>query len=187
MRARGIAFTSPEKSDQIARRHAKGSRGVKSIGMDAATRVLVLANRTADSSELLQQLLARHGQGPIAVTMVAPAIWEIQDPHGGAESAWRRLRAAQKRLQAGGIEVSCMIGDPDPMTAFEREWKRGRYDEIIVSTLPSHLSKWLHTDLPHRIGHAAAGVPITHVIASRDSRPSARGPERLARDRPSSS
>jgi hypothetical protein len=119
--------------------------------------------------------------------MVAPAIWEIQDPHGGAESAWRRLRAAQKRLQAGGIEVSCMIGDPDPMTAFEREWKRGRYDEIIVSTLPSHLSKWLHTDLPHRIGHAAAGVPITHVIASRDSRPSARGPERLARDRPSSS
>ena len=27
MRERGIAFTSPEKNDQIARRHAKGSRG----------------------------------------------------------------------------------------------------------------------------------------------------------------
>ena len=104
--------------------------------MDAATRVLVLANRTADSKELRRQLLARHGQGPITVTMLAPAIWEIQDPHGGKESAWRRLRAAQKKLQAGGIEVSCVIGDPDPMTAFEREWQRGRYDEIIVSTLP---------------------------------------------------
>jgi hypothetical protein len=50
---------------------------------------------------------------------------EVQDPHGGTESAWRRLWAAQKHLQAGGIKVSCMIGDPDPMTAFERELQRG--------------------------------------------------------------
>jgi hypothetical protein len=134
--------------------------------MDGATRVLVLANRTADSPELRGQLLARHGQGPIAVTMLAPAIWEFQDPHGGTESAWRRLLAAQKHLQAIGIEVLCMIGDSDPMTAFEHEWNHGHYDEIIVSTLPSHVSKWLHTDLPRRIAHAAAGVPITHVIAT---------------------
>jgi hypothetical protein len=133
--------------------------------MDAATRVLVLANRTADSNQLLQQLLARHAQGPIAVTMLAPAVWEVQDPHGGTESAWRRLRAAQMRLQTDGIEVSCMIGDPDPMIAFEREWQRRRYDEIIVSTLPRYLSRWLHIDLPHRIGKAA-DVPVTHVIAS---------------------
>jgi hypothetical protein len=46
---------------------------------------------------------------------------EVQDPHGGTESAWRRLWAAQKHLQTGGIKASCMIGDPDPMTAFERE------------------------------------------------------------------
>jgi hypothetical protein len=65
--------------------------------VDAATRVLVLANPTADSIEPRQQLLARHGQGPIAVTVLAPAIWEIQDPHGVTESAWRRPRAAQKR------------------------------------------------------------------------------------------
>jgi hypothetical protein len=61
-----------------------------------------------------------------------------------------------------------MIGDPDPMTAFEREWQRGHYDEIIVFTLPRYLSKWLHIDLPHRIGNAA-GVPVTHVIASLES------------------
>ena len=133
--------------------------------MDAATRVLVLANRTADSLQLLEQLLARHARGPIVVTMLAPAVWEVQDPHGGTESAWRRLRAAQKRLQADGIEVSCVIGDPDPVIAFEREWQRRRYDEIIVSTLPRYLSRWLHIDLPRRI-RKAAGVPVTHVIAS---------------------
>jgi hypothetical protein len=133
--------------------------------MDAATRVLVVANRTADSRQLLQLLLARHADGPIAVTMLAPAVWEVQDPHGGTESAWRRLRAAQKRLQADGIEVSCVIGDPDPMIAFEREWQRRRYDEIVVSTLPRYLSRWLHIDLPRRI-RKAADVPVTHVIAS---------------------
>lgn len=142
--------------------------GVQSSGMDAATRVLVLANRTADSGELLRHLLARHGQGPIAVTMLAPAIWEVQDPHGGTESAWRRLRSAQKRLQADGVEVSCMVGDSDPMTAFEREWKRGSYDEIIVSTLPRRLSRWLRTDLPDRVRVAAPGVVVTHVIAAPD-------------------
>ena len=136
-----------------------------SSDMDAATRVLVLANRTADSIQLRQQLLARHTQSPIAVTMLAPAAWEVQDPHGGTESAWRRLRAARKRLQADGIEVSCVIGDPDPMIAFEREWQRRRYDEIIVSTLPRYLSKWLHVDLPHRI-RKAADVPVTHVIGA---------------------
>ena len=35
MRARGIAFTSPEKSDQIARRQAKGSRGGRPPAFDA--------------------------------------------------------------------------------------------------------------------------------------------------------
>jgi hypothetical protein len=58
-----------------------------------------------------------------------------------------------------------VIGDPDPMIAFEREWQRRRYDEIIVSTLPRYLSKWLHVDLPHRI-RKAADVPVTHVIGA---------------------
>jgi len=133
--------------------------------MHAATHVLVLANRTADSLELLERLVARHGESPIAVTMLAPAVWEVQDPHGGVESACRRLRAARRYLQAGGIEVACITGDPDPLIAFEAEWRHGGYDEVIVSTLPSHVSKWLRVDLPRRIKNAAPGVPVTHVTA----------------------
>jgi len=34
LRRRGIAFTSPEKSDQIARRQAKGSRGGRPPAFD---------------------------------------------------------------------------------------------------------------------------------------------------------
>jgi hypothetical protein len=51
------------------------------------------------------------------------------------------------------------------MTAVERERKRGHYDEIIISTLPRYLPKWLHIDLPHQIRHAAAGIRITHINA----------------------
>jgi hypothetical protein len=142
--------------------------------MGAARDVLVLANRTADSQELLERLVARHSESPIAVTMLAPAAWEVQDPHGGAESAYRRLRAARRYLQRSGIDVSCVTGDPDPMTAFEREWRRGRYDEVVVSTLPCHLSTWLRVDLPRRIRHAAPGVPVTHVTAA--AKPAARPP-----------
>jgi GABA permease len=134
--------------------------------MDAVSRVLVVANRTADSDELHERLLARHREGDISVTLLAPAVWEIEDPHGGRESALRRLRSARKRLQASGIDASYVLGDPDPMTAFEREWRRGGYDEVVVSTLPSRLSKWLRVDLPRRIQHAAGGKPTIHVIAS---------------------
>jgi hypothetical protein len=39
------------------------------------------------------------------------------------------------------------------------------FDEIIVSTLPKHVSKWLKLDLPHRV-ERATGKPVTHVVAS---------------------
>lgn len=137
--------------------------------MDAAIRVLVVANRTADSEELHQRLLARRQDGEITVTLLAPAVWEIEDPHGGRESALRRLRSARKRLEAAGIDVSCVLGDPDPLTAFEQEWKRGVYDEVVVSTLSGRLSKWLRLDLPRRIQRAAGDVRITHVTATEAS------------------
>jgi len=124
---------------------------------------------TADSAELLEELVARHGRAPIAVTMLAPATWEVQDPHGGTESACRKLRAARRSLQAKGIEVCCVTGAADPMSAFEQEWRPGRYDEIIVCTLPTHLSKWLRIDLPRRVAHAVAGVSVTHVVATETS------------------
>jgi nucleotide-binding universal stress UspA family protein len=130
------------------------------------TSVLVVANRTADSEELFERLVDRHREGAISVTLLAPAVWEVEDPHGGRESALRRLRSAKRRLQAQGIEVSCVLGDPDPMAAFQQEWKRGGYDEVVVSTLPGGLSKWLRVDLPSRIKRATDGKPTTHVVAA---------------------
>ena len=67
-------------------------------------------------------------------------------------------RAARGRVEG-------LVGGPDPFDAVERAVHEGDFDEIIVSTLPKHLSKWLKLDLPHRV-ERATGKPVTHVTAS---------------------
>ena len=132
---------------------------------DGETRILVLANRTVDSQELRDVLLARHERGPIAVTLLVPAAWEVQDPHGGVESARRRINAALGRLRDSGLEVRARVGDPDPVVALRDAWDPARYDEIIVSTLPSRVSRWLQIDLPRR-AERLTGAPVLHVEAA---------------------
>ena len=43
--------------------------------------------------------------------------------------------------------------------------QRTAFDEIIVSTLPTHVSHWLRMDLPTRVRRL--GVPVTIVTAGR--------------------
>jgi hypothetical protein len=129
------------------------------------TRVLVLANRTVDSAQLRQALLERCARGPVEVTLIVPASWEVQDPHGGAESARRRMRSALTALRGEGLEARARLGDPDPVAALQEAWDPERYDEVIVSTLPSRFSRWLQIDLPRR-ARRITGVPVEHVEAT---------------------
>jgi hypothetical protein len=132
--------------------------------MDAA-RVLVLANRTVDSPQLREALVARSERGPISVCLLVPAAWEVQDPHGGVESGRRRINAALTNMRDDGLQVQCKLGDPDPIAALREAWGPERYDEVIVSTLPSRVSRWLQLDLPRR-AQKITGVPVTHVEAA---------------------
>ena len=136
--------------------------------MSSPTNVLVVANRTADSDEVHQALVERAHDGPIDVTLLAPAAWEVVDPHGGRQSASRRLNAALTRLAAAGITARGVVGDADPVAAVEAIWDGDRFDEVIVATLPRHLSRWLGLDLPRRV-EELTGRPTRHVIASERS------------------
>src|SRR3954465_668238 len=126
--------------------------------MDAA-RVLVLANRTVDSPQLRNALADRSERGPIEVTLLVPAAWEVQDPHGGVESARRRINAALGRLREGGLDVQARVGAPARVVALREGWDPARYDEVIVSTLPSRISRWLQIDLPRR-AERLTGAPV---------------------------
>ncbi len=140
------------------------------VGADEAAggspaKVLVVANRTADSDEVHAAILERARRGPIEVTLLAPATWEVVDPHGGNQSAWRRLNAALRRLAAAKIAARGVVGDADPVAAVRDIWDAERFDEVVVATLPQHLSRWLGLDLPHRV-EQLTGRPTRHVIAS---------------------
>jgi hypothetical protein len=136
--------------------------------MSDKARVLVVANRTAASDELLSALVERVEQGPATFTLVVPstprgASW-ITDMSAGAEDAEENLRGALDRWRGVGLEASGRVGDPDPLAAASDAANQETFDEAIVSTLPKHLSKWLHLDLPHKVAHAT-GLPVKHVSA----------------------
>jgi hypothetical protein len=135
--------------------------------MSWQTSVLVVANVTAGSDELLEALAARAKHGPAAFTLVVPA-------PGGVEaraSARARLEGALERMRGAGLEVDGRLGDPDPLVAVKEGWDPAAFDEIVVCTLPTGASRWLLVDLPHRV-ERLTGAPVTHVVA-REPRPPA--------------
>ena len=68
-------------------------------------------------------------------------------------------------LRKEGLNVvDAKIGDPDPLAAVQDECNLNEYDELVISTLPTHISRWLKLDLPHKAEHAT-GLPVTHVVA----------------------
>jgi hypothetical protein len=137
--------------------------------MADTARVLVVANRTAESAELIDALKRRAAQSPVEFTMLLPSTphglaW-VADMHAGEGEATEHLDGLVERLRDKGLEVrEAKVGDPDALAAAQDEANLGDYDEIVVSTLPLHISKWLRIDLPHKVGHAT-GLPVTHVVA----------------------
>src|SRR3954451_17928686 len=101
--------------------------------MDMA-RVLVLANRTVDSPQLRNALADRSERGPIEVTLLVPAAWEVQDPHGGVQSGRPRMNAAVAMLRDAGLDVRVRVGGVFPVVALREVWDPARSGEVILST-----------------------------------------------------
>lgn len=136
--------------------------------MSEKSRVLVVANRTAGSDELLEALVKRVERGPAEFFLVVPATprgaaW-MTDMSAGETAAQESLDSALARWKDVGLEAYGRVGDADPLAATTDAMNDGEFDEVIVSTLHKTLSKWLHLDLPHKVAHAT-GLPIEHVIA----------------------
>ena len=75
--------------------------------------------------------------------------------------AWTRPWPGSAEL---GAEVEGEVGDGNPMLAIGDALRdHGPFDEIVISTLPKGLSKWLKVDLPHR-AEASFGLRVTHVV-----------------------
>ena len=133
--------------------------------------LLVVANVTAESDELIDCLRDRAGEGACRFTLVMPA--------SGPESR-ARLDSALERMRETGLEnVEGKVGDPDPVVAVMELWDPMKFDEVVVSTLPTGSSRWLGLDLPHRL-EKLTSVPVRHVVSKpqRDEIPTGPPPPR---------
>jgi hypothetical protein len=129
-------------------------------------RVLIVAHRTAATPPLIEQVRTLASKGACRFTLLVPRpLW---DPD--TEEASITLELAIPLLEeAAGGRVEGLYGDSDPFHAVSGALATGRFDEVIISTLPARVSHWLHIDLPARVQRL--GVPVTVVTARKADRP----------------
>jgi hypothetical protein len=73
-----------------------------------------------------------------------------------------RLQHELDRLREAGAEADGEVVEPVPLDAIRKLASREEADEVIVSTLPRRLSRWIAMDLPHRVRRATS-LPVTHI------------------------
>lgn len=143
------------------------------------TRVLVVANRTAATPGLLAAVSERAAAGACAFTLLVPntvrGLEAIADPedHGETEAQATLELALPLLEQAAGGPVEGMVGDAEPLAAIHDAVNLRGFDEIILSTLPQRVSRWLRLDLPSKV--AALGLPVTTVTAGSREEAAAEG------------
>jgi hypothetical protein len=135
----------------------------------APARVLVVAHKTAATPALLQAVHERAARGPATFTLLVPnaahGLHRVVDPEDmQSAEAHEVLELALPLLnEAAGSEVTGMIGDPAPLTAIQDAVNVHGFDEIIISTLPARVSRWMKLDLPSKA--SGLGLPVTTVNA----------------------
>lgn len=138
---------------------------------------LLVANQTLGGEQLTALLDDVLHAGPCTFRLVVPVTdtegshqWDyppvdrfVPDAHKIAKAlAEGRLEHETARLLRTGAEVTGEVVDADPLERIGELLRAEDFDGVIVSTLPRRLSRWLITDLPHRIARATR-LPMTHV------------------------
>ncbi len=142
-----------------------------------SARVLVVANRTAATPALLDAVRERAAQSPCTFTLLVPSVahglHRVVDPEDTDSSeAEQVLELALPLLEeAAGGPVEGIVGCAEPLAAIQDAVNLRGFDEIILSTLPTRVSRWLHLDLPRKA--AGLGLPVTTVTARGGDRVSA--------------
>jgi hypothetical protein len=128
-------------------------------------RVLVVANRTAATPDLLDAVKRYAREQPTAFALLIP------DAAKSEHTDWTLELALPLLQRAAGGPVQSLTGSAgDPFDAIKKVLAEERFDRVIISTLPRRVSKWLRRDLPKRV--EALGVPVEVITAAgREPRP----------------
>ena len=147
-------------------------------------RYLVIANRTLPSAALHELVRERLANGPSEFHVLVPEppspitvgdattgmIPLSPDDFGhqlllGIQEAEDRLDVFMRAFRDLGAALSGEVGVGDPISSVRRVMERSSFDEIIVSTLPHGVSRWLKLDLPNRLQHHFP-IPVISLVQS---------------------
>lgn len=135
---------------------------------EGRARILVVTNKTDATPAVAEAVRERAIAGPASFFVLVPnpahvAFDRVSEDTGLGEKVLDR--ALPKLEEPAGGEVSGRVSaSPNAYDDIVEELSRASYDEIILETFPSHVSHWLHVDLPERV--AALGYPLKTVTAT---------------------
>ena len=124
--------------------------------MRRTMRVLVVANRTAATPWLLQEIEQRAADGACEFALLVPGA-------GGRQPDWTLDVALSVVEQAAGGRVRTFEcdRDPDAVATVERVLSEDAFDEVLVSVRPARGPRWLRPDLIGAIERL--DVPVTVI------------------------
>ncbi len=122
----------------------------------AQHRTLIVANLTASTPFLLQEIERRAAERPTTFELLIPTVDTRKTSDWSLETALRLL------TKAAGAPVKGQVGAfDDAFESVSAVLTDGTYDDVVVSTLPRRASDWLRRDLPTRV--EGLGVPVSVV------------------------
>jgi hypothetical protein len=126
-------------------------------------RTLIVANLTASTPILLQEVERRVEEGPTRFALLVPTVGSRNYADWTVENAARLLE------RAAGAPVEGLVGGDDAFEAVRDAVASGTYDDVIISTLPRGRSEWLRKDLPSRV--EGLGLPVTVITPPDEGSP----------------
>jgi hypothetical protein len=119
-------------------------------------RTLIVANLTASTPFLLQEVERRARERPTMFSLLIPNV----DARKTAD--WPLDTALKLLTKAVGAPVKGQVGaSDDAFDSVQAALAEGGYDDVLISTLAKRTSEWLRRDLPTRVERL--GVPVTVV------------------------
>lgn len=80
--------------------------------------------------------------------------------------AEQRLTQMTEAIEAAGGRADGTVCDDDPLAYVKEMMAKHSYAEVIISTLPARLSRWLKLDLPSRVARISS-APVTTIEAEK--------------------
>lgn len=151
----------------ISKRDVIRSGPLPAVVTDGTPAVLVVLNKVEATAALLDAIGRRAAEGAARFVVLVPnpghLAFDRNSPVTDDGDALLAKALPQIQGRAPGA-AGRVANSPNAYDDVVEELKANAYSEVIVETPPSHISHWLHVDLPHRI--AELGYPLTTIAAT---------------------